>query len=994
MILNNRFEIIKEIGAGGMGKVYLAEDLKLKRKVAVKRISDGAITDKKSKARFLREAQTASSLDHNNICTIYEIYNEDEKAYIVMQFVDGITLDKIINSKKLSINKIIDISIQICDGMIEAHSKSVIHRDIKPSNIMIDKKGIAKILDFGLAKFEHQEQFNSQTQNTKLTEQGAVMGTVAYMSPEQALGKKIDKRTDVFSFGTVLFELIEGDNPFLSEYKVETLYNVINRKIKFKRNIPIQLKKIVEKILNKNKKKRYDNFQLIKDELLRFKNQEFNHNEKGGVSDSSPETELINSDDVLVVSSGSSNTSDNEALGDMVRRIRNTKGTGNNLLTNSIKKMKSKKLIVVFSLILLIILSYITFILFIKENKKPVITKKITPIMGNKPVYIRLHSFETQFKKEKNSLAKKINYLLMEFLNQSDEVRIVSNNVIHAIRKSGSINDLIKDIQYELKGRIFAKDDIYTIDAELISIKTGKVEKRFTKTGVGKDSILSNQIDSLSRELSEYFIKNKVLKNEINLKNVSKIYGNDWSLFDSFYRGLILYRKLDIEKSIKIFKTIENNPMADYYLANLYYFKGEKKRALNIINRVIPFKNDLIEAMKFRVFAFKAQLDYDFKSQIKYLSNLKKKFPFSKEIFFEIGEAYFHHGNAYKASESYKRAIMLDKNYSQAINHLGYCYSYMGKHDLALEQFQLYRTKDKFSANSLDSLGDGYFYKGNLQDALSMKISAVKLSPEGVSWAYLTIADILIMQAKYNQAKINLVNYKIILTKQRYLTNKVSSTLLTKRAFIKYLNKEYKQAIELLQNALKKFNSNNIIDNNAQTHWLLGVLFIKSDEIKKAEIQLKWLKNIVEKYDISENNYYEPYKYYLHLKALLLEKKGDLDRTETEFHKLIRMKTQMSYWITYYNYQFFYNEYIAFLNRNGKYQEELKEIENCLKFNNNYIPTLWEKAFVLEKRSLDASSVYSKIESLYSKLVNEKDENNNLRRLLKLKLSKRRKNEL
>ena len=212
MILNDRFEIIKEIGSGGMGEVYLAEDLKLKRKVAIKRISEKAIADSSSRARFLREAQTASSLDHSNICTIYEIYNEQKEEYIVMQYIDGITIDQIISIKKLSINKIVDIAIQICDGMIEANLKGVIHRDIKPQNIIIDKKGTVKILDFGLAKFDNEVGFSSK--QTNITEQGIVLGTVSYMSPEQAQGEKVDHRTDLWSLGVVLFEMLTGKLPF------------------------------------------------------------------------------------------------------------------------------------------------------------------------------------------------------------------------------------------------------------------------------------------------------------------------------------------------------------------------------------------------------------------------------------------------------------------------------------------------------------------------------------------------------------------------------------------------------------------------------------------------------------------------------------------------------------------------------------------------------------------------------------------------------------
>jgi len=153
-IINNRFKILRRLGQGGMGQIFLAEDVKLKRKVAIKSITADSLSDPASKARFLREAQTASQLEHPNICTIYEIYEDGESEYIVMQYIDGVTLDQIAKVKTLSLGKIVDIAVQICAGMVEAHTKGIIHRDIKPANIMVDQKGTVKILDFGLAKFK------------------------------------------------------------------------------------------------------------------------------------------------------------------------------------------------------------------------------------------------------------------------------------------------------------------------------------------------------------------------------------------------------------------------------------------------------------------------------------------------------------------------------------------------------------------------------------------------------------------------------------------------------------------------------------------------------------------------------------------------------------------------------------------------------------------------------------------------------------------------
>lgn len=942
MILNNRFEIIKEIGAGGMGKVYLAKDLKLKRNVAIKIITDTAISDSSSKARFLREAQTASSLDHSNICTIYEIYNEEQEEYIVMQYIDGITIDQIIKIKKLSINKILDIAIQICDGMIEAHSKGVIHRDIKPSNIIIDKKGIVKILDFGLAKFDNSGGLTSN--NTNITEQGIVLGTVSYMSPEQAQGETLDKRSDIFSFGTVLFEMIDGYNPFLSEHKIETLYNVTSKGINFKRDISDELKKLINKILEKKKKNRYNSFEEVKEALAQIKNNvyEKSMNEDFANIDSS-HTELLNTDDSLNLLK--IKTSDNEQLGDIVNRIRKYKRSTEAVSSGNFIQSK-KKYLIIFAIILT--LTVIVFFVFNTNKPKIIPIKKTIPKTLKQKTYLKLKLFLNLTENKQNELPEKINYLLIEFLNQSNKLPTISEKTLNEIKKNGN-NKLYKNFKYELTGKVSSKNDIYTIDAELISIKNKKIIKRFTKTGLGKNSLISNQIDSLALELSKYLIYKNQNIPKIEFKKISKIYGRNWSDFEEFYRGLLLYKKLDINRSIKVFEKIKNNPIAEYYLANLYYFNGDKKKAKKIINKIIPFTTNMTEVIRDRIFAFKAQLDHDFTKQIQYLRNLKNKFPFSKEIFYEIGEAYFHHGKALKAIENYKKALLLDKNYSQAINHLGYCYSYLGEHDKALEQFQLYRTKDNLSPNSLDSLGDGYFYRGKYEDSLSMKNSAVKLDPEGVSWAYLTIADILILQSKYDLAIDKLDKYINVLISKNMIKSRDRAVVLTKEAYIFYLQKKYKKANELIKQSIKLFDSNDIIDNNAETHWLSGLIAIETRDSKKAKHELNWLKSIVEKYKISKNNYYEPYKYFLHLRSLILEQDGNLIDAEQEYKKLISMKTQLSYWITYFNYQFFHNEYIKYLIRNARYSSASDEIAICLAYSDLYIPTLKQKDFLIKK---------------------------------------------
>jgi serine/threonine-protein kinase len=245
-----------------MGTVYLAEDLQLKRKVALKFLPHEIIRNEELRTRFVYEAQSASSLDHPNIGTIYEINESEENPFIAMAYYNGGTLQDRIRQKDLTIEQTIKIAMSIADGIQKAHNNNIIHRDIKPANILFSEDGEPKIIDFGLAK---------SAGHSRISRTGTTVGTISYMSPEQAMGKEVDHRTDIWALGVILYEMLAGENPFRGEYEQAVMYSIVHEDPEFiskiRADVPLPLEKIIERALDKNLEKRFQTMQEMSQAL-------------------------------------------------------------------------------------------------------------------------------------------------------------------------------------------------------------------------------------------------------------------------------------------------------------------------------------------------------------------------------------------------------------------------------------------------------------------------------------------------------------------------------------------------------------------------------------------------------------------------------------------------------------------------------------------------------------------------------------------------------
>jgi serine/threonine protein kinase/tetratricopeptide (TPR) repeat protein len=686
----SHYKIIEKLGEGGMGVVYKAHDTKLDRCVAIKFLSASHAVTEHDKTRFIHEACAASALEHSNICAIYEIdETSDGQFFLVMPAYEGIPLNKKIEEKPLAIDEAITIAIQIADGLQAAHEKGIVHRDIKSSNIFITQKGQVKIMDFGLARSPGM---------TQVTKTGTTVGTVPYMSPEQARGEKLDHRTDIWSLGVIVYEMITGRMPFQSDYSEAIVYSILNEEPEplssLRSNIPMELERVVKKSLNKDKSSRYQNAEDIVVDLRQL------HKTKDRT----------------------------------ISSLRQHKH-----VTMPIRKTSAYYWIGVVLMIFIVVLFFLIkpdlFDTAAVSEPKPIAVIPFVNQTGD-PSY--------------DYLSDAIPNLLITSLEQSKYLRVLTwermNDVLNQMGKAG-VHLIDRDLGFELcryegidaivLGSFIKAGDVFATDVKLLDVDTKELLISASARGNGVQSILNNQIDELSKEIARGVGLSQKTTVDLTQK-IASVTTNSMEAYNAYLRGREQYEKgywlvalPSLEQAVKLDTAFA---MAYLYLGRAYATRANTRAAHENYEKAMTHAARASEKERLYIEATYASLiERNPDKRFEILKIMEERYPKEKQVYADLGLYYVGQGMHKEAFVAYNKALMLDPNYGIVLDRMAEAYAELENYITAIEYLERYAAANPGEPIPLVSMGDMYFYMGDMESALAMYHKALEIQPENFS---------------------------------------------------------------------------------------------------------------------------------------------------------------------------------------------------------------------------------------------------------------------
>ena len=681
-----RYEIRSHLAAGGMGEVYLAQDTKLDRKVALKILPNTVAADRGRMNRFVQEAKAASALNHPNILTIYEIEQIDSITFIATEFIDGETLRQRMRDAPLKLAEILEIAIQTVSALVAAHAAGIIHRDIKPENVMLRRDGIAKVLDFGLAKLTERVppelvDADAPTRAVVKTDPGMVMGTASYMSPEQARGLVVDARTDIFSLGVLIYEMVAGRLPFEGSTTNEVLASILNDKepsplARYSRQVPAELERIVDKALRKDRERRY---QTVKDMLLDLQSLKQRQEVEAELERSRPPE--MNSGQTVV--SRLSSTANGQAA-------QTTPITES--LANRIKHRRRGLIIALPVLMVAVGLSYL---FYFARPATAINSIAVLPLTN------------TTDDPNIEYLSDGISEALINSLTQLQQLRVIARAT--AFRYKGKEVDpqvVGRDLNVRavLMGRVRQTGDTLNIQVDLVDATTGA--QLWGKEYEPKVSDVLSVKQSIAREVTE---KLRLRLSDAEQQQLVRHDTTNAEAYQFYLRGRYLWNKRTaggIESAIEQFQqAIDRDPNYALGYVGLVDCYGLLEEYAGV-----PGSETLPKA---RAAADRA---------LKIDDSLSEAHTSSGVIFFQMWRWA-------EVEREYKRAISLNPNYPTAHHWLSIYFRARGQLDDSLREIKRAQELDPLSAVISQNVAEVYLLKNDLNSAIAQCQKIIELDP-------------------------------------------------------------------------------------------------------------------------------------------------------------------------------------------------------------------------------------------------------------------------
>lgn len=715
------YKILERIGAGAMGVVYKARDIKLDRLVALKFLPVHLGESEEEKKRFIQEAKTASYLDHKNICTIYEINEvEDGQIFIAMTYYDGESLKKKIEREPLKIEKAVSIAIQVSEGLAKAHKQGIVHRDIKPANIMITNDGVAKIVDFGLAKL---------LGGTKLSKSGSTMGTAAYMSPEQTHGEEVDHRTDIWSLGVVLYEMLTGQLPFKGGHELAVMYSIIKKEpepiTSLRTEVPTDLRLIVDKALAKSQQERYQHANELLADLQAF-NKRF---ETGTVV----------------------NPSASYHLSSMAK-------TGSTSPSSPITSLKHRYKIAGLITLLIMLLSVSIWVLTSNQT-----VRHWLGLMSVRHIVVLPFTYigdDPLTKALSNGLVETLTNKLSQMEQFEEKLWVVPASEVRKNNVSSASEALqLFGINLVITGSVEDFRTLLRVTINLVDAKTQKVLD-FKAIDVLITNVSALQEETVNRVMEMLNVQVRPKEHRILMAGATAV--SDAYEFYLQGRGTLqgYEREENIDAAIDLF---QRSIQADSQFALAYLALGEAYLRKYQLSKEAQWAEQVAKNCQFAVeldeFLVPAHVTLGLIYSEQSL-NQQALFEFQKALELDPVNADAYRGLAKvqivlgqveEAELTYKTAISMKPDYWGRYNALGVFYYRYGRYEDAAAQFRQVIELNPLNAKGYDNLGSMYFYLNRRNEAIFNFEQALKVDPDYTS-VYSNLATLYFYDGQYRAA--------------------------------------------------------------------------------------------------------------------------------------------------------------------------------------------------------------------------------------------------